>query len=97
MEVPCLTWSRAFDSSQVHESCFASTGHEISTVTSSVGVPNPFGSLGTSKLVLFNVDNYIYQCLPIVTKISILNKVAVFEIVQSVEMVSPKDTDIRLL
>jgi len=97
MDVPRLPWSRAFDSNQVHEVCLASTGHEVTTVTGLVGVPNQFGSLGTSKLVLFNVDNYVYPCLTIVTETLILNNVAVFEIVQSVQMICPEARDIRLL
>jgi hypothetical protein len=61
MDVPCLPWSRAFDSNQVHAVCLASTGYEVSTVAALMGVPNPLESLGTSKLVLFNVDNYVLQ------------------------------------
>ena len=63
-----------------------------------MGVPNPLGSLDTSTLVLFNVDNYVYSYLTIVTEILILNNVDVFEIVQSVQMVCPEDRYIiRLL
>jgi hypothetical protein len=47
-----------------------------------MGVPNPVGSPGTSRLVLFNVHNYVYLYLTIIKKL-ILNNAAFFEIVQS--------------